>query len=192
MRLAAGQPAPTFEVVDIYDNPIALHDLAGQKVMLSFFRYSTCPFCNFRVHQLIKHHAEFEQHGLKILAFWQSPRESVLRDVGKQKPPFPLIADPDGALYARYGVEESWLIALTTALLHPLYVREVVRAGFMSRTHKGKLHTIPADFLLGPDLVIQRAFYGDHIGSHMPIPEIVRFLVHEERERFESIRGGLY
>jgi len=35
---------------------------------------------------------------------------------------------------------------------------------------------IPADFLIGTDLVIQTAYYGKDIGDHLPIEEIYRFV----------------
>lgn len=35
---------------------------------------------------------------------------------------------------------------------------------------------LPADFLIGPDLVIQTAYYGKDIGDHLPLEEIYRFV----------------
>jgi len=35
---------------------------------------------------------------------------------------------------------------------------------------------IPADFLIGPDFRIAEAFYGRHIGDHLPLERIEAFL----------------
>ena len=38
---------------------------------------------------------------------------------------------------------------------------------------EGKKSLVPADFLIGPDLVVKKAYYGSDISDHMPIQEIV-------------------
>ena len=40
----------------------------------------------------------------------------------------------------------------------------------------GQPNLLPADFLLGPDLTIERAYYGRDIGDHLPFSEIEQFL----------------
>jgi hypothetical protein len=41
---------------------------------------------------------------------------------------------------------------------------------------EGDKALIPADFLVGPDLIIEQAYYGNDIGDHLPLPEIDSFL----------------
>jgi hypothetical protein len=41
---------------------------------------------------------------------------------------------------------------------------------------EGDKALIPADFLIGPDLVIKRAYYGKEIGDHMPLDDIEAFI----------------
>ena len=108
MRIQAGQPAKKFEVEDIFGNKISLNDFKDKKLLLAFFRYASCPLCNLRVHQLIKHYPTFENKGLHLLAFFQSPVESIRKYVGKQDAPFSIIADPNHDVYRQYGVEKSW------------------------------------------------------------------------------------
>ena len=54
MRLTQGQLAPAFATTDLYDAAISSHELKGKKVLLSFYRYASCPFCNLRFHSLSK------------------------------------------------------------------------------------------------------------------------------------------
>jgi len=52
----------------------------------------------------------------------------------------------------------------------------VVRKRFLPGSMEGDWAMVPADFLIGPDLRIAEAFYGHHIGDHLPISRIERFL----------------
>ena len=66
MRLSPGQPAVDFSVTDIFGNRISLADYRGKKLLLSFYRYAACPFCNYRVHELKLNFRRFnKRNGLK-------------------------------------------------------------------------------------------------------------------------------
>jgi peroxiredoxin len=107
MRLLTGQTAPDFRVEDIYSQSIDLRDYKGHKLMISFYRFSACPFCNMRVNKLMYASAAYEVKGLKMISFWQSPKESILEHVGKKNPPFPMIPDPTKEIYKLYRVEKT-------------------------------------------------------------------------------------
>ncbi len=47
---------------------------------------------------------------------------------------------------------------------------------FRIRKGEGAITQLPAEFLIGPDLTIERAYYGKDIGDHLPIPEIDAWL----------------
>ena len=77
MRLQPGQAAPDFTVTDFTGVTRTLSDYRGKKVLLSFYRYASCPFCNLRIHQLRQKAAEWEGQGLVMLAVFQSPAAGV-------------------------------------------------------------------------------------------------------------------
>jgi thioredoxin-dependent peroxiredoxin len=175
MRIQSGDKAKDFTVRDLNGNPLALQDFKGKKLMLSFFRYASCPFCNLRIHDLIVRHASLEKQGLSLVAVFQSPEESIRQYAGKQNPPFPIIPDPARELYRAYGVEPSW----------PGFLKGMFRAGpFLSALTKGFLPgkvegetaMIPADFLIGPDLVVRSAYYGKDISDHIPLADVEAWL----------------
>ncbi len=176
MRLKAGEKAPLFEVEDIHGQRIALKDFAGQKLMVSFYRYSGCPFCNLRVADMIRHYPIFEKQNLKMISFWQSAKEDILETVGKQDAPFPLVPDKEMKIYALYGVERH-LMAPLKVLLNPALSLRALFSPFMKLKIAGDVDLVPADFLIGPDLTIKRSYYGSHIADHIPISEIESFLV---------------
>ena len=64
MKLKQGQSAPAFAAQDVFGNTIDLKDYAGHKLMISFYRFSSCPFCNLRVQQILTRFDAFEERGL--------------------------------------------------------------------------------------------------------------------------------
>jgi alkyl hydroperoxide reductase subunit AhpC len=135
--------------------------------LLAFFRYAACPMCNLRVHELNLRYRELSDRGLSILAVFHSPPESIRRYVGKQDVPFPIISDPGLRLFRMYGVERSWA-GFVSGLLRPEGYRAAAK-GYLPGIPDVQLNTLPADFLINPDLTIHRAFYASTISEHLPI-----------------------
>ncbi len=175
MRLRSGQAAPDFRVKDVFGRDIILDEYRGSKVMLSFYRFSACPFCNLRVNKLMNLTARYESQGLKMLSFWQSPKESVLAHAKRRNPPFPMIADPTKEIYSLYRVENDWKGAMKV-VLEPSLAMDAMKEGIHVKHIDGDKDLIPADFLLHPDLSIHTAFYGKHIGDHVPFERIEDFI----------------
>jgi len=175
MRLNTGDTAPPFETTAMGGEPIQLASFRGQKLLLAFFRYASCPLCNLRISELIRHQPELQQQGLHILAIFQSPPERLQQYAGRQRPPFPMIADPDHHLYRLYGVESSWGGFLKGSLRVGSLATATAR-GFLPGPMDGDKALIPADFLIDPDLIIQTAYYGTDIGDHLPLPAIHQWL----------------
>ncbi|MCJ7807662.1 MAG: hypothetical protein MUP73_02940, partial [Dehalococcoidia bacterium] len=94
---------------------------------------------------------------------------------GTQDVPFPIIADPRRDIYRLYGVESSWL-GYTRGMLRFSNFYKAIWKGFLPGKMEGEKALLPADFLIGPDLIIRKAYYGKDIGDHLPIREIERFL----------------
>ncbi len=175
MKLTVGDAAPQFEVQDIHGARLRLPDYSGRLLLLSFYRYAACPLCNVRVHRLVEAYPDLHARGLELVAFFESPRESIVRYVGKQDAPFPIVADPDRATYRDYGVESSWMkFAKGAARLKDL--AEASRLGLVKLRPEGDPHLVPADFLIDPSLRIHTAYYGADIGDHLPLEDIKAFL----------------
>lgn len=183
-RLAVGTAAPTFETEDLFGNSVNLSADAGRWVLLSFYRMSACALCNLRVHELISKYADYQARGLDIIAVFESPREMMLQFVGRQDAPFPLISDPQAALYDLYGVETSVekVQATMQAASTPERIAAAKAAGFeLTPEPDSNFNRMPADFLIDPDGIIREAFYSELVGEHLPqeviegyLPESVR------------------
>lgn len=173
MKLEIGQPAPRFTVEDIYGTPITLEQYHQRKLLLSFYRSPSCPLCSLRLHYLIQHYPHLQKKGLDILIFFEATIETVFQYAASQHPAFPLIADPDRKVFHRYHVEPNWLGLRGMLRIGDYYQAWQQKVG--GKMTNGAIAMIPADFLIGPNLVIQLAHYGNDIGDHLHVRDIEHF-----------------
>jgi hypothetical protein len=82
--------------------------------------------------------------------------------------PVPRVPDPDHRIDRRYGVESSWSGFLKVALRGGALTKATTR-GFPAGALDDHKHHIPADFLIGRDLTIDRAYFGQDLGDHLPL-----------------------
>ncbi|MFI5273850.1 MAG: redoxin domain-containing protein [Ktedonobacterales bacterium] len=181
MRLRPGQLAPQFEVRDIYGQRIRLADYAGSKVLLSFHRAAVCPLCTMRTYHMINRYPEYRRRGMAVISFWESSPEQAYRYLDQMHAPFPIIADRERAVYARYGLESSLFGTLWGRLTRGSVYREAAKLRLGAGTIKSALLSgrafgrMPGDFLIGPDQRIIRVYYGHDAGDFMLFSEIDAF-----------------
>ncbi|GAH45360.1 unnamed protein product [marine sediment metagenome] len=173
MRLRIGEKAKDFQIKDVTGKDIFLSNFSNRKILLSFFRYASCPLCNLRINQLIQHFDEFKSKDLVILAFFESPPESIAQHVGKQQAPFSIIPDPQRIVYKLYGVESSLIGYLRGGVSRTMI--KAHKAGFRIASKDGDRYLLPADFLI-ENMEIKEAFYGKTISEHIPIENIYNFI----------------
>ncbi len=175
-RLSVGTQAPDFDVQDAYGRAIRLRDYRGKRLLLSFYRFASCPFCNLRVHRLLQQRDSFARRNLEMVAVFQSAPEHIRTHVGKQDDQLPIAPDPEGRLYAAYGVEASQAAVVRAAVTRMGDAVTALAKGFVPSDIDGDMRTIPADFLIDERGVIQIAYYGRDIGDHLPIDRIESLL----------------
>ena len=168
-RLVANTSAPKLESLDFLGQPISLSAYQGRVVLLSFYRYASCPLCNMRMAELISSHERLSDQGLSIIAVFQSPASAIARYVGRQDAPFPIIADPEMIHYREWSVETSWSGAAKAAFARLGQVLRAFRGGYLPGAVEGPLHRMPADFLIAPSGIIDLAYYGKDVGDHVPL-----------------------
>ncbi len=178
-KLMVGMPAPIFQTVDLFDQPINLADYKGRWLLLSFYRFSACALCNLRVHQLISKYPAYAQRGLDMLAIFESPKVHLLQYVGKQDAPFPIVGDPEARLYDLYGVETSEeKVKATMANAGTMdRVKAAAAAGFALTKEEGSnFNRMPADFLIDPEGIIREVFYSEIVGQHLHLETVDQYL----------------
>jgi len=175
-RLIVGNEAPDFAVKDAYDRPLRLKDFRGKRLLLSFYRFASCPFCNLRVHRLLQLRDSFAERNLHMVAVFQSAPDRIRSYVGKQDDSLPILPDPEGQLYSAYGIEASRAAVLRAALTRLGEAATALAKGFVPGDIDSDATTIPADFVVDEHGILRIAYYGRDIGDHLPVSRIESFL----------------
>jgi peroxiredoxin len=174
MRRTPGEKAPPIKLPAIDGSTFNTDCLIGKTLMLSFFRFASCPFCNLRVHEIVKRFAEFGDD-FTIIAIFDSPLENLVHHAEDHQAPFPILADDSKRYYKEYGIEYSLRGFLRGMLLRmPTLIRGMLK-GYVPIIIKGSLITMPADFLIDRYGIIQVAYYGNDEGDHLPFKQVKAF-----------------
>ena len=167
--------APEFSAQSTHNEHITLKRYKGSFLLISFYRYASCPFCNLRVHESIEFQNKMLYHNIKLLAIFQSPKEKIMQYVGKQEVSFPIISDPEKILYSLYGVQKSWLGLLIAIIIKiPKALYSIFWRGFIPGSIENGINQLPADFLIGPDGTVLISYYGKDISDHLPFDKIYK------------------
>jgi len=175
-KLKVGTSAPQFEAIDIYGNTVSLSSHNKSKIFLAFMRYAGCPVCNFRMHELIEKFDSLKSLGFDLIVVYESEPATLKEYLIERKVPFSVIGDPKRKLYKKFGVESSFGKTLKSAFKKQTYTAK--REGSKGNSHKpkreGKLTSIPADFIISRDGMIEIAHYGKSISDHFPLNYILK------------------
>jgi hypothetical protein len=120
--------------------------------------------------------------GLDVIVVIESARSHAIEQAVLCDAPFPIIADPTGALYRLYETAASQR-GLQFALRHRKEeFAEAQRLGLEALVNDGPaygdgvLDRLPAEFLIDPDQRIGIAHYGKDIGDFLPLETLERHL----------------
>lgn len=179
MKLESNLSAPVFKVKDIYGRMIDLNEYKDKKVFIGFFRHAGCPFCNIRVHSLLKVHQELKVKGLEMIFFFESTQKVLLNSIfHKEISPIPIISDPEKKWYNAYGLENS---GYKSAISH---ISTFVQTAFKASSLGVPMHmmaggesisTMPAEFLLEEGLIIKEVHYSERLNSRMSMEKVKAF-----------------
>lgn len=90
--------APDISLVTLTGEKIALRDLRGQPVLVTFWA-TTCPGCIKEIPHLVELHEELAPKGLRIIGVAMSydPPNQVMNLVNKRELPYTIALDLDGS-----------------------------------------------------------------------------------------------
>jgi thioredoxin-dependent peroxiredoxin len=103
-RLAAGQPAPDFELQDQQGNCVKLTDFRGRKLLLYFYPKADTPGCTRQACSIRDARPDLAGLGLAVLGVSRDEPARQQKFDRKYALDFPLLSDPDHAVAAAYGV----------------------------------------------------------------------------------------
>lgn len=174
MRFKAGDKFTKINLPAIDGSIFDSDSISGKPVMLSFFRFASCPFCNLRVNELVNRFDEFGDD-FTIIAIFDSPLDNLTKHTAGHKAPFPILADKANKYYQEYSIEHSVLGMLKGMFFRMPRLIKGMFKGYVPIVIKGSLTTMPADFLIDRNGIIQTAYYGKDEGDHLPIDLAKKF-----------------
>lgn len=177
MKLQAGNSAIDFIAKDINGTDVKLSDYRGRKIILSFYRNVSCPFCNRRVHQIMGHSVRLKKAGVQMVFLFESSNDKLSSSVfHKGISPWPLIGDPDKNVYKQYGVEQSTFKMMKTMVVANVgQAKKDVNDFDLPADKEASMNLIPADFFIDENFKIVKAHYGGHLDDHVDIEELKVF-----------------
>jgi peroxiredoxin len=153
----------------------SLDQVQGRRYMISFMRFSACPFCQLRIHQLISRWQELDEN-FTVIAVFDSSLENLQKHSVKHKAPFSILADASAVYYQKFSIQHSVMGALKAmffrmpTLLYAMFVK-----GYLPSSIKGNMTTLPADILVDENGVIRAIYQGNDSADHLPFEKIKAF-----------------
>lgn len=182
MRCKPGKKIGNIRLMAIDGSAFELDSLKGKRFMLAFFRFAACPFCNLRIHELVTRHGELGSN-FTIVAVFDSSLGNLQKHATRHHAPFPILADEHNVYHREYGIEYSLLGTLKGAITRmPSVLNAIFAKGYFPTSIKGRLTTMPANFLVDETGMIHTAHYGKDEGDHLPFERVKAFSRREEVE----------
>ena len=174
-KLSVGDIMPVFSLPALDGSQFDLSDVRGKRVIFTFFRFSSCPFCNVRIDRIVKRWGEFADDTVMVGVF-DADIGDLSKRMGKRDIPFTILADGDYELFARHGVEKSFFRFMWGALRSPMtFLRASLNGYFPMTLSISKMSTIPVDILIGEDGKVVEAHYCKDTADHLPVDKLIRF-----------------
>ena len=173
--LGSGDPAPQFSLPAIDGSAFNMADTKGKRVILTFFRFSSCPLCNMRIRRIIQRWDEFSEDTVMVAVFDAKIGELQKR-MKKHNAPFIVVADETYEQFASNGVKKSFFKFMWGAMRSPLTLLQATLRGYVPLTMSiSKLSTIPVDILIDEAGNVVEAHYCKDTADHLPLEKMIAF-----------------
>ncbi|MBI4945818.1 MAG: redoxin domain-containing protein [Bacteroidetes bacterium] len=177
-KFKTGDKLPDLVLITAFGDTLQTSGLKGKKTLITFNRYVSCPLCNFRTHELLEHYDTLKTNGLVIISVYESGKETLTEYTTKEQVPFSMIPDPQQLLYKKFKVQKSWWKTFIGLFNHYGQKHSSGKKLFKSQYKRdGHLNRIGADFLIDENGIIHTAYYGKFVGDHLPVDEIVKWVL---------------
>lgn len=174
-ELGSGDPAPQFSLPAIDGSTFNMADVKGKRVILTFFRFSSCPLCNMRIRRIIQRWDEFSDDAVMVAVFDAKIGELQKR-MKKHNAPFIVVADETYEQFTKNGVMKSFFKFMWGAMRSPLTLLQATLRGYVPLTMSiSKLSTIPVDILIDEEGKIVEAHYCKDTADHLPLEKMIAF-----------------
>ena len=103
-RLAPGDPAPEFTLLDADEKEVSLSSFRGQRVIVYFYPAAMTPGCTKQACDFRDSLAELNSAGITVLGISPDKPAKLAKFRDKEGLTFPLLSDPDHAVADAFGV----------------------------------------------------------------------------------------
>jgi thioredoxin-dependent peroxiredoxin len=143
-RLAAGDPAPDFTLLDADGHPVTMSSYRGQRVIVYFYPAAMTPGCTKEACDFRDSLADLNGQGIAVLGISPDQPAKLAKFRDKEGLTFPLLSDPDHTALEAYGAfGEKKLYGKTT------------------------VGVIRSTFVIGADGTVEKAMYGVKATGHV-------------------------
>ena len=173
--LSSGDKAPHFTLPAIDGSTFNMADMKGKRVILTFFRFSTCPLCNMRIRRIVQRWNEFSKDAVMVAVF-DAKVGDLQKRMKKHDAPFVVVADETYEQFNKNGVKKSFFKFMWGALRSPLTLLQATLRGYVPLTLSiSKLSTIPVDILIDEDGKVVEAHYCKDTAEHLSLDRMIAF-----------------
>ena len=174
-QVVTGDIAPQFSLPAIDGSTFNMADMKGKRVILTFFRFSTCPLCNMRIRKIVQRWNEFSKDAVMVAVF-DAKLGELQKRMKKHDAPFVVVADETYEQFNKNGVKKSFFKFMWGALRSPLTLLQATLRGYVPLTLSiSKLSTIPVDILIDEEGKVVEAHYCKDTAYHLPLERMIAF-----------------
>jgi len=150
--LSPGTRAPDANLIDPDGHPQRLSDAMGKHATaIVFYRGGWCPPCNFQVHELAKHNAEFTSRGVNVVAISVDKPDYAKKTIEEYGVPFTVLSDPELEAHRAFRVVDH-VGGVTSTMLSGMGVSLSERSG-----HDHHDVAVPSIFVVDREGVVRWA-----------------------------------
>ena len=174
-QIVTGDTAPQFTLPAIDGSTFNMADMKGKRVILTFFRFSTCPLCNMRIRRIVQRWNEFSKDAVMVAVF-DAKVGDLQKRMKKHDAPFVVVADETYEQFNKNGVKKSFFKFMWGALRSPLTLLQATLRGYVPLTLSiSKLSTIPVDILIDEEGKVVEAHYCKDTADHLSLERMIAF-----------------
>lgn len=174
-KLKKGDFAPSISLPTIDGSTFEMSSMKGKRVILTFFRFSSCPFCNIRINRIMKRWEEFPEDTVMVGIF-DAELSDLAKRMAKHDVKFTIAADETYHHFEKNGVTKSFARFMLGALRSPMTFLQATMKGYVPMTMSiSKMSTIPVDILIDEEGRIVEAHYCKDTVDHIPIDRMIAF-----------------
>ena len=125
-RLAPGDPAPDFTLLDADSKEVSLSSFRGQRVIVYFYPAALTPGCTKQACDFRDSLASLNTAGITVLGISPDKPAKLAKFREKEGLTFPLLSDPDHAVLEAYGAwgEKKLYGKVTVGVIRSTFVVE--------------------------------------------------------------------